>query len=40
MVYLVDLDMLKGFLERGIIEPSDGLLDAVRKIEKFLEIKV
>jgi len=33
-VDLVNLKFLEGFLEKGIIKLSDGLLDAVRKIEK------
>lgn len=32
-VALVNLKFFEGFLERGIIRLSDGLLDAVRKIE-------
>ncbi|MGQ9552158.1 MAG: hypothetical protein ACUVUE_07010 [Candidatus Bathycorpusculaceae bacterium] len=35
----VTVALLEGFLEKGTIKQSDGLLDAIRKIEKFLEIK-
>jgi len=33
---LVDLKFLEGFLEQGIIKLSDGLLDAFRKIDRYI----
>lgn len=33
----VTVAFLEGFLEKGVIKHGDGLLDAIRKIEKFLQ---
>jgi len=36
---LANLKFLEGFLEQGIIKPSDSLLDAIRKIDRTLSSK-
>ena len=33
----INLKFLKELLKRGIIKPTDGLLDAFRKIDKYIE---
>ena len=33
----INLKFLKELLKQGIIKPTDGLLDAFRKIDKYIE---
>ena len=36
-VDLINLKLLEGFLEKGIIKLNDGLLDAFRKIDRYIQ---